>query len=87
MAKLQVIKKKNLSSTKLKHHRLKQIYQTDIEALKQLKNGVEPSSMTPGSSLRSWDFTVDPCDSLFSERFTCGFRCNLTVSGLSRVTE
>ncbi|OMO84547.1 hypothetical protein COLO4_21977 [Corchorus olitorius] len=62
-------------------------YWGDIEALKQLKNGVEPSSVTPGSCLSSWDFTVDPCDSLFSERFSCGFRCDLTVSGLSRVTE
>lgn len=59
----------------------------DIQVLKQLKNGVDPNSVVPGSCLSSWDFTMDPCDSLFSERFTCGFRCDLTVSGLSRVTE
>ncbi|XVF15853.1 hypothetical protein REPUB_Repub09cG0191900 [Reevesia pubescens] len=62
-------------------------YWGDIEVLKQLKNGVEPNSVSPGSCLSSWDFTVDPCDSIFSEKFTCGFRCDLTVSGLSRVTE
>ena len=62
-------------------------YWGDIEVLKQLKNGVDPNSVLPGSCLSSWDFTVDPCDSLFSERFTCGFRCDLMVSGLSRVTE
>ncbi|XVF17977.1 hypothetical protein REPUB_Repub10bG0171800 [Reevesia pubescens] len=62
-------------------------YWGDIEVLKQLKNGVDPNSVNPGSCLSSWDFTVDPCDSLFSERFTCGFRCDLSVSGLSRVTE
>ncbi|TYG89020.1 hypothetical protein ES288_A12G067400v1 [Gossypium darwinii] len=62
-------------------------YWGDVDALKQLKNGVQPNSVSPGSCLGSWDFTFDPCDSLFSERFTCGFRCDLTVSGLSRVTE
>ncbi|XWS33820.1 hypothetical protein CRYUN_Cryun22dG0115700 [Craigia yunnanensis] len=62
-------------------------YWGDIEMLKQLKNGVDPSSVSPGSCLSSWDFTVDPCDSLYSEQFTCGFGCDLTVSGLSRVTE
>ncbi|XVF59724.1 hypothetical protein PTKIN_Ptkin07bG0298600 [Pterospermum kingtungense] len=62
-------------------------YWGDIEVLKQLKNGVDPKSVSPGSCLSSWDFAFDPCDSLFSERFTCGFRCDITVSGLSRVTE
>ncbi|KAK6237392.1 hypothetical protein QUC31_002861 [Theobroma cacao] len=62
-------------------------YWGDIQALEQLKNGVDRNSVNPGSCLSSWDFTADPCDSLFSERFTCGFRCDLTVSGLSRVTE
>ncbi|KAK8606737.1 hypothetical protein V6N13_052499 [Hibiscus sabdariffa] len=59
----------------------------DVQVLKQFKNGVELNSVSPGSCLSSWDFSVDPCDSLFSERFTCGFRCDVTVSGLSRVTE
>ncbi|QCD91082.1 receptor-like protein 53 [Vigna unguiculata] len=59
----------------------------DAEVLKELKRGLEPASVIPGSCLSSWDFTVDPCDNLFGEKFTCGFRCDLVVSGLSRVTE
>ncbi|KAG5241177.1 LRR receptor serine/threonine-protein kinase [Salix suchowensis] len=46
----------------------------DIEVLKEVRT-------------RSWDFTVDPCDNLFSESFTCGFRCDIVVSESSRVTE
>ncbi|XP_062102512.1 probable inactive leucine-rich repeat receptor kinase XIAO [Humulus lupulus] len=60
----------------------------DITVLKELKNGLDPNSVSPGSCVSSWDFTVDPCDNLFSERFTCGFRCDFTDdSGTSRVTE
>ncbi|OIV94823.1 hypothetical protein TanjilG_22020 [Lupinus angustifolius] len=59
----------------------------DIEALKDLKNAIEPVSVKPGSCLNSWDFTFDPCDNLFSIKFTCGFRCDIVVSGFSRVTE
>ncbi|KAK9108945.1 hypothetical protein Sjap_017005 [Stephania japonica] len=60
----------------------------DIEALKELKNGLDPGSISPGSCLSSWDFSVDPCDHLFSDHFTCGFRCDaLDVSGHARVTE
>lgn len=63
-------------------------YWGDTEVLKQLKNSVDASSITPGSCLSSWDFTADPCDSLFSDRFTCGFRCDFTDSnGASRLTE
>uniref|UniRef100_A0A2N9GQM7 Leucine-rich repeat-containing N-terminal plant-type domain-containing protein n=1 Tax=Fagus sylvatica TaxID=28930 RepID=A0A2N9GQM7_FAGSY len=62
-------------------------YWGDIEVLKELKNGLDPSSVSPGSCVTSWDFTVDPCDNLFSDRFTCGFRCDLVDSGTSRVTE
>ncbi|TKY70447.1 Receptor protein 12 [Spatholobus suberectus] len=59
----------------------------DAEVLKELKQGLDPGSVNPGSCVSSWDFTVDPCDSLFGEKFTCGFRCDVVVSGLSRVTE
>ncbi|PON71541.1 LRR domain containing protein [Parasponia andersonii] len=60
----------------------------DTQALKELKNELDPDSASPGSCVSSWDFTVDPCDNLFSERFTCGFRCDSTDdSGTSRVTE
>ena len=45
----------------------------DIKVLKELKNGLDPSSVSSGSCVTSWDFTVDPCDNLFSDRFTCGF--------------
>ncbi|KAK9220369.1 hypothetical protein WN943_009019 [Citrus x changshan-huyou] len=44
-------------------------------------------TVAPGSCLSSWDFSVDPCDHLFSDRFTCGFRCDRIVSGSARVTE
>lgn len=59
----------------------------DIEVLKQLKNSVDPNSMTPGSCLISWDFSVDPCDNLGGEKFTCGLRCDILISSVSRVTE
>ncbi|KAF8377885.1 hypothetical protein HHK36_031273 [Tetracentron sinense] len=62
-------------------------YWGDVEVLKELKKVLDPGSLTPGSCLNSWDFSVDPCDHIFSPRFTCGFRCDLVVSGLSRVTE
>lgn len=62
-------------------------YWGDIEALKHLKNGLHNASVPPGSCLASWDFSVDPCDNLFGEKFTCGFRCDVVVSGSSRVTE
>ncbi|KAL5706637.1 hypothetical protein ACHQM5_024780 [Ranunculus cassubicifolius] len=62
-------------------------YWGDIEVLKGLKKGLDPSSITPGSCLSSWDFKLDPCDHMFSEHFTCGFRCDTVVSKLSRVTE
>lgn len=61
-------------------------YWGDIEVLKQLKQGLETGSVNPGSCVTTWDFTLDPCDNLFSEKFTCGFRCDVVVSGLSRVT-
>lgn len=62
-------------------------YWADVAALQDLKNSVDAKSMTPGSCLSSWDFSVDPCDSLFSDTFTCGFRCDSVVSGSGRVTE
>ncbi|KAL5754527.1 hypothetical protein ACOSP7_022747 [Xanthoceras sorbifolium] len=62
-------------------------YWGDVEVMKQLKSSLDPASVTPGSCLSSWDFSVDPCDNLFSEKFTCGFRCDLVVSDSSRVTE
>ncbi|KAF3440756.1 hypothetical protein FNV43_RR19042 [Rhamnella rubrinervis] len=62
-------------------------YLGDIEVLKELKKGLDSNSVSPGSCVSSWDFTVDPCDNLFGKRFTCGFRCDFVDSGTSRVTE
>ncbi|XP_059623541.1 receptor-like protein 53 [Cornus florida] len=62
-------------------------YWEDIEALKEFKNGLDANSVSQGSCLSSWDFTVDPCDNLFSEKFTCGFRCDVVFFNTSRVTE
>uniref|UniRef100_A0A2N9IXF3 Leucine-rich repeat-containing N-terminal plant-type domain-containing protein n=1 Tax=Fagus sylvatica TaxID=28930 RepID=A0A2N9IXF3_FAGSY len=62
-------------------------YAADIKVLKDLKNGLNPSSIVPGSCLSSWDFSLDPCDHIFSNHFTCGFRCDRAVSGSFRVTE
>ncbi|CAO2828069.1 unnamed protein product [Amaranthus hypochondriacus] len=65
-------------------------YWTDILVLKQIKQGIAPDSLSPGSCISSWDFSVDPCDNLFSDKFTCGFTCDDVVFGnhnISRVTE
>ncbi|KAF6145399.1 hypothetical protein GIB67_029168 [Kingdonia uniflora] len=69
------------------HGVVSKTYSGDIEGLKQFKKGINKASMPPGSCLASWDFSLDPCDNIFSEHFTCGFRCDLIVSGKSRVTE
>ncbi|XP_043709005.1 LRR receptor-like serine/threonine-protein kinase RGI5 [Telopea speciosissima] len=61
-------------------------YWGDVKGLKELKKGLDNGSVTPGSCLSSWVFSVDPCDYVFSDRFTCGFRCDLVVSGMNRVT-
>ncbi|KAJ8772743.1 hypothetical protein K2173_027920 [Erythroxylum novogranatense] len=62
-------------------------YTGDIRVLEDLKKGLVPESIAPGSCLSSWDFSLDPCDHLFSSKFTCGFRCDRAESGLFRVTE
>lgn len=59
----------------------------DIQVLEDFKNAVSPNSVSPGSCLSSWDFTLDPCDNLYSDKFTCGFRCDILISNASRVTE
>jgi Leucine-rich repeat (LRR) protein len=59
----------------------------DIKALKQFKQNINPDSVKPGSCINTWNFTFDPCDNLFSDKFTCGLRCDITVSKRSRLTE
>ncbi|KAE8712605.1 hypothetical protein F3Y22_tig00110239pilonHSYRG00030 [Hibiscus syriacus] len=51
------------------------------------ENSVDPLSISPGSCLSSWDFSIDPCDNIFTDHFTCALRCDIAVSGLLRVTE
>lgn len=58
-------------------------YWGDTEVLKELKNSIDPASLNPGSCVYSWDFTLDPCDTLFGDKFTC----DAVESGTSRVTE
>ncbi|KAL5985802.1 hypothetical protein ACLOJK_027789 [Asimina triloba] len=61
---------------------------SDIKALKLLRRGLDPASITPGSCISSWNFSFDPCDAIFSQAFTCGFRCDLIdAAGFSRITE
>ncbi|XP_071711510.1 uncharacterized protein [Rutidosis leptorrhynchoides] len=59
----------------------------DIQSLKHFKNSIESNSVSPGSCLSTWDFTFDPCDSLNTEKFTCGIRCDVVLSNVSRITE
>ncbi|KAL9229528.1 hypothetical protein vseg_004986 [Gypsophila vaccaria] len=60
----------------------------DILVLKQLKSSITPTSLTPSSCISSWDFSLDPCDHLSSNFFTCGFSCEtVSHSHISRVTQ
>ncbi|KAL8477793.1 hypothetical protein ACS0TY_029914 [Phlomoides rotata] len=59
----------------------------DVQVLKQLKGTITPSTIPPGSCIDSWDFAIDPCDALFSDKFTCGFRCDVVLNSSSRLTE
>nr|GEX92025.1 probable LRR receptor-like serine/threonine-protein kinase At4g36180 [Tanacetum cinerariifolium] len=59
----------------------------DIQSLKHFKLGINPNSVSPGSCISTWDFSFDPCDTLSTDRFTCGFRCDVAFSNVSRVTE
>ncbi|KAL3527166.1 hypothetical protein ACH5RR_011822 [Cinchona calisaya] len=68
-------------------HAHSKTYWKDIQVLKQLKNSVNPNSVNSGSCLSSWDFGVDPCDNLFSDKFMCGIRCDVVLPSGSRVTE
>lgn len=58
---------------------------SDTQALKDIKNNLDPSSITPGSCLYSWDFSLDPWDNLFSDNFAYSFSCDAVVSGATCV--
>ncbi|XP_047953958.1 leucine-rich repeat receptor-like serine/threonine-protein kinase SKM1 [Salvia hispanica] len=58
----------------------------DVQALKQLKRTISPSTIPPSSCISSWDFSLDPCDSLFSAKFTCGLRCDASSNSDSNST-
>ncbi|GAB4847493.1 hypothetical protein Ancab_026551 [Ancistrocladus abbreviatus] len=74
--------------TILFHGASSKTYWRDIQVLRQLKQSVDPQSVIPGSCLSSWDFSFDPCDSQFSQKFSCGFSCDVaSEGGISRVTE
>lgn len=51
----------------------------------QVKNAINAVSIMPSSCVGSWNFSVDPCDSLSSPQFTCGIDCT-AVNGVSRIT-
>ncbi|KAK7325079.1 hypothetical protein VNO77_29140 [Canavalia gladiata] len=58
----------------------------DIHALREIKRAIDPNSVNPSSYLNSWDFTVDPCESIGSQFL--GILCNLPLdNSSSRVTE
>ncbi|EFJ26849.1 hypothetical protein SELMODRAFT_412673 [Selaginella moellendorffii] len=58
----------------------------DIEALKELKAAIDPATIAPSSCLASWDFSHDPCASISTSFFVCGFRCSNGAHPM-RITE
>ncbi|CAM8884504.1 unnamed protein product [Rhodiola kirilowii] len=59
----------------------------DIKVLQELKQTIDPNSIPPASCLSTWNFSTDPCDNLYTQTFTCGFRCDVVVSNTSYVTD
>lgn len=59
----------------------------DVQVLKQFKDSIDKNSVRLASCISSWDFSLDPCDNLFGEKFTCGLRCDVVEGSVSRVTE
>ena len=49
----------------------------DVQALMDVKAALDPSTIQPSSCVFTWDFSLDPCDHLFSdEAFSCGINCD-----------
>ena len=65
---------------------------SDVQALMDVKAALDPSTIQPGSCVITWDFSLDPCDHLFSdEAFSCGINCEkegeaAEKEGLLRIT-
>ncbi|EFJ15851.1 hypothetical protein SELMODRAFT_117682 [Selaginella moellendorffii] len=50
---------------------------SDLQALKDVKAAVDPSSIHSTTCLGSWDFAAaDPCDSRSTSHFVCGIGCS-----------
>lgn len=62
-------------------------YPQDKQALNDFFNSLNPNSINPSTCLATWDFSLDPCDHLYSaNKFTCGLSCS-NISGSTRITE
>uniref|UniRef100_A0A7N0TNS6 Disease resistance R13L4/SHOC-2-like LRR domain-containing protein n=1 Tax=Kalanchoe fedtschenkoi TaxID=63787 RepID=A0A7N0TNS6_KALFE len=60
----------------------------DVQVLRHLKQALDPNSVPPASCVSTWDFSVDPCDNLYTEKFTCGFTCDLVAfDGTTHITD
>ncbi|GAA0163425.1 hypothetical protein LIER_19297 [Lithospermum erythrorhizon] len=66
---------------------LSETHWEDIKVLKQFKDSIDPDSIRNASCLSTWDFSLDPCDNLYGEKFTCGLRCDVIQGSVNRVTE
>jgi Leucine-rich repeat (LRR) protein len=60
-------------------------HQDDIHSLQEIKNAIDPNSVSSSSYINSWDFTVDPCQSTGPQFL--GILCDLPLdNSSSRVT-
>ncbi|ERN20361.1 hypothetical protein AMTR_s00066p00204410 [Amborella trichopoda] len=55
---------------------------SDIEALRSLKNGIDPYSIPPTTFLDTWDFSVDPCENTGSH--FVGILCDIPSGNTSQ---
>lgn len=57
----------------------------DTHALREIRRAIDPNSISPSSYLKTWDFTVDPCESSGSKFL--GVLCRFALdNSTSRVT-
>ena len=55
----------------------------DTEALMRIKAAIDPRTICSTSCLGTWDFSMDPCESVFGPQFTCGIKCTNDESSSS----